>query len=65
MLDKLKKGDSWYIKHSGGQSLLTRTIHEITEKTVVLYDSAKLSGKADRTRFLTSDIKFIEKVEEK
>lgn len=62
MLNKLKKGQVWYIKKKDSIKILTRTILDVTDKTIVLYDDTLLNGKYWRTRYLTSDIHFIEKV---
>lgn len=68
--DKLKVGDRWVIKHSNALGLSERTIHELTEKTVVLGGSITkktwfyppLQPHMLPRRYLINEIEWIEKL---
>ena len=58
---ELKKGDKWYIKYPNATALVGIKIEELTEKTVVLSELSDYYGIT--TRYQTSDIIFVEKLE--
>jgi len=56
---EIEKGQRWYLKLPGAVAVVERTIHEVTEKTVVLREDHP-SGQISRGRYAKADIDFIE-----